>query len=704
MGSPISFSIMGQVFAATMVLDYYAGLAREYAFEERRAGMLGPTLVRREPVGVVGGDRAVERAAVRHDAEARPALASGSTVVLKPAPETPLDAYLLAEVARGGRPARRACVNIVPAGREVGEHLVTHPDVDKVVVHRLHGGGPQDRVRSAASSSSAARSSSAASRRRSSSTTPTSRTTIAGPLPASLMNNGQACVAQTRILAPRARYDEVVDALAEAVSARRRSATRSTPRPTIGPLVASASATASRATSPRARRRAPASSSAAAVPPGSTKGWYVEPTVFADVDNDMTIAQEEIFGPVLSVIPYDDVDDAVAHRQRLRLRALRLGVDRRPEAGRRRRPPGAHRHLRRQRHGHGLRVALRRLQAVGHRPRARARGPRAYLEPKTIVLPPVSNLPDLVPHTLRVDVADVAPAGVRSIAVDVHAAGGAPRVPGRVCLRARRRHVAVATSISGRLRRVGNFSMARHLRDRGFVVVTVDPPAVGESDAPDDGYTLTPDVVADVNAFAIDHVLTRWPDALPIGVGHSAGALLTVVQQAASSNVRRARTARFRRWRPSPVRVRARSWKREPMPTTSGGDRRTDPPERFGRPLPRGSTATSEFLLGGMPVPEPVLDALGSVRSGLLAVVGLTSMIPGSVAREMAAVDVPVFLGLGEHDIAGDPQSIPACFTGSPEVTVYVLPDAGHNHNVAPDREVLWDRFASWAGQVPQVL
>ena len=71
MGSPISFSVMGQVFAATMVLDYYTGLAREYAFEERRQGVLGPTLVRREPVGVVGAHRPVERAAVRHHAEAR---------------------------------------------------------------------------------------------------------------------------------------------------------------------------------------------------------------------------------------------------------------------------------------------------------------------------------------------------------------------------------------------------------------------------------------------------------------------------------------------------------------------------------------------------------------------------------------------------------------------------------------------------------
>ena len=63
-------------------------------------------------------------------------------------------------------------------------------------------------------------------------------------------------------------------------------------------------------------------------------------------------------------------------------------------------------------------------------------------------------------------------------------------------------------------------------------MVTLDPPAVGESDEPDDGYTLTPDLVADVNAHAFDQVLARWPDATRIGVGHSAGALLTVVQQA----------------------------------------------------------------------------------------------------------------------------------------------------------------------------
>jgi pimeloyl-ACP methyl ester carboxylesterase len=301
--------------------------------------------------------------------------------------------------------------------------------------------------------------------------------------------------------------------------------------------------------------------------------------------------------------------------------------------------------------------------------------------------------------TLRVDVADVAPAGVRTLAVDIHE----PESVGA------RPTVCVCIPGGGMSRgyfdlqpppELGNYSMARHLVDRGFVVVTVDPPAVGESDVPDDGYTLTPELVADVNAHAIEQVLARWPGAFRVGVGHSAGALLTVVQQARRQTYGALGLLGF----------------------GSGGHDRfalsteelgvgDDPDElraaivdltrqRFGRPLPRGSTATSDFLLGGMSVPEAALDALGAVKSALLAVVGLTSMIPGSVAREMAAIDVPVFLGLGEHDIAGDPHGIPAYFRGCHDLTLFVLAATGHNHNVAPAREVLWDRLARWAGEL----
>ncbi len=241
---------------------------------------------------------------------------------------------------------------------------------------------------------------------------------------------------------------------------------------------------------------------------------------------------------------------------------------------------------------------------------------------------------------------------------------------------------------------VGNFSMVRHLVDRGFVVVTLDPPGVGESDVPDDGYTLTPDVVADVNAYGFDQVLAAWPDAVRIGVGHSAGALLTVVQQ-----------ARHRTYDGLGLFGFGRGGHEQFALTQQERDQAGGIVEltrqRFGDPLPGGgSTTTSPFLLGGMEVPPEALEALGSVKTRLLGVVGLTSMIPGSVDAEMAAVDVPVFLALGEHDIAGDPRAIPACFAGSNDFTLFVLPGTGHNHNIAPDRELLWERFVVWARSI----
>ncbi len=117
-GSPISFSVMAQVFAATMVLDYYAGLAREYAFEEPRDGVLGPVIVRREPVGVAGAIVPWNVPLFTTVLKMGPAFAAGCTMVLKPAPETPLDAYTLAEIAiEAGLPP--GVLNIVAAGREV---------------------------------------------------------------------------------------------------------------------------------------------------------------------------------------------------------------------------------------------------------------------------------------------------------------------------------------------------------------------------------------------------------------------------------------------------------------------------------------------------------------------------------------------------------------------------------------------------------
>ncbi len=308
MGSPISFSVMGQVFASTMVLDYYTGLAREYAFEDFRQGALGPVVVRREPVGVVGAIVPWNVPLFTIMLKLGPALASGSTVVLKPAPETPLDAYLLAEVFEEvGLPA--GVVNIVQAGREVGEHLVTHRDVDKIGFTGSTAAGKKIGALCGASLKRCTLELGGKSAAIVLDDADLS-TAIPGLLPNSIMNNGQACIAQTRILASRARYDEVVDALATAMAASKVGEPLD-PETGVGPLVAERQRDRVMGYIEKGREEGARVVTGGGRPAGFETGWYVEPTVFADVDNKMTIAQEEIFGPVLAVIPYDSEEDAV---------------------------------------------------------------------------------------------------------------------------------------------------------------------------------------------------------------------------------------------------------------------------------------------------------------------------------------------------------------------------------------------------------
>ena len=308
-GCPYSFSIMGQVYAATAVFDYYAGLAREFEFESLRAGMLGPTIVRQEGVGVCAGIIPWNVPLFITALKLAPALASGSTIVIKPAPETPLDAYVLAEILeKVGLP--EGVVNIVPAGREVGEHLVRHPDIDKVSFTGSTAAGRKigaicgeqlKRVTLELGGKSAAIICSDADM----------DAVLPQLMPAALMNNGQACVAQTRILAPRARYGEIRDALAEAVRTYKVGDPLD-PETECGPLVAERQRARVEAYIAAGRAEGATLVVGGGRPAGFDRGFYVDPTLFADVDNSMTIAQEEIFGPVLSLIPYDDDHDAVA--------------------------------------------------------------------------------------------------------------------------------------------------------------------------------------------------------------------------------------------------------------------------------------------------------------------------------------------------------------------------------------------------------
>ena len=309
MGSPISFAQLAQAPAPWMMLNSFIAEAAKYPWEEERAGMMGSLIVRSEGVGVVGAIVPWNVPQFVTMSKLAPALLSGSTIVIKPSPETPLDAMLMAELLdEAGIP--KGVVSVIPAGREVGEHLVRHKGVDKIAFTGSTAAGRTiasicgeqlKRVSLELGGKSAAIILDDADL----------AATMEGLKFASLMNNGQACVAQTRILASRKNYATVVDALGEAVKGMK-VGDPDDPTTEIGPLVAE-----------RQQERvekyiALGQEEGARVvvggngrPQGFDKGWYVQPTVFADVTNDMRIAQEEIFGPVLAVIPFDDVDDAV---------------------------------------------------------------------------------------------------------------------------------------------------------------------------------------------------------------------------------------------------------------------------------------------------------------------------------------------------------------------------------------------------------
>lgn len=117
--------------------------------------------------------------------------------------------------------------------------------------------------------------------------------------------------------------------------------------------------------------------------------------------------------------------------------------------------------------------------------------------------------------------------------------------------------------------------------------------------------------------------------------------------------------------------------------------------ERFGRPASEGATGTSPFLLA-VDVPDEARAAIATAAGTQLNLCGLWSMIPGASDDQLAAVDVPTFLGVGEHDITGEPRLIPGHLTGCRDLTLYVCPTCGHNHNVAPTRTLLWDRLVRW--------
>ncbi|HZM42831.1 MAG TPA: aldehyde dehydrogenase [Acidimicrobiales bacterium] len=308
MGSPASWAIMGQVFAPTMVLDGWADLARTFPFEEIRPGAMGPVLVRKEPVGVSAGIIPWNVPLFIVALKLGAALAAGAPMILKPSPETPLDGYILGEILDEIE-LPQGMVSILPAGREIGEYIVRHPGVDKV---GFTGSTAAGRKVGAICGELLKRCTLELGGKSAAIILEDADLASAIPMlmPSALMNNGQACIAQTRILAPRARYDDVVEAVAQAVKAQT-VGDPADPTVAVGPLVAERQRDRVLGYIDKGKAEGAKLSVGGGRPAGLDKGWFVEPTLFVDVDNRMTIAQEEIFGPVLAVIGYDGPEDAV---------------------------------------------------------------------------------------------------------------------------------------------------------------------------------------------------------------------------------------------------------------------------------------------------------------------------------------------------------------------------------------------------------
>lgn len=307
-GVTIPHSQMLNGAAAPMIWDYALEAGAALQFEEARTTPTGEVLIRREPVGTVLSIMAYNGPVPLMGMKVIPALIAGCPVIIKFAPESALTGRILSEaVAQAGLP--EGVVSSLCAGVEVTQHLVASADIDMIT---LTGGTAVaiDIVR------------------RSSDRLARTLLELGGKAPAILGEDadleaivpglvegcsgyvGQVCVTLSRILAPRSRYDEVVERMAAGLAALRVGDPFDA-QSDRGPLAVE-----------RARDRtehfvATALQQGASVvtggrrPPHLDRGWFYEPTLLRDVDNSMTVAQEEVFGPVTCVIPYGDLDDAV---------------------------------------------------------------------------------------------------------------------------------------------------------------------------------------------------------------------------------------------------------------------------------------------------------------------------------------------------------------------------------------------------------
>lgn len=257
-----------------------------------------------------------------------------------------------------------------------------------------------------------------------------------------------------------------------------------------------------------------------------------------------------------------------------------------------------------------------------------------------------------------------------------------------------------------------SFSFARQMAARGFICVLIDHLGVGESTRPADGYALTADILAAANADATEQALTRinngsavkdlppMPEIRSVGVGHSMGAMLTVVQQAQYPRHAGIAVLGFStRGLPEYLSPEARALAGDPAAARREVPRLAR--AMFKEDYPKiGRSSDGSQLYAGLHAEPAGVEAIKSARERLLPVPAYHSMLPGNVAPEAAQIGVPVFVGLGELDMAGPPGDAPKAFSASPAVELVVLPKTGHSHFIFGARHELFDRLAEWAAKL----
>jgi len=309
-GSPKMFSQMVQAGLSVGDWEPYANIIENYDWEEQ----VGNSLVIKEPIGVVGCITPWNYPLYLIVCKIAPAFAAGCTVVLKPSEITPLNAYLLTEAIHEAQLPAGVFNMVVGHGPEVGAAITAHPEIDMVsftgsgragkevtksaaeTIKRVHmelGGKSANIVLDDADPA----------------------TIAMGSVFGCFLNSGQTCSALTRLLVPRSREQEFVDAVvAEASQVKLVDPKADEPDlfHSLGPLSSAAHRDRVRSYIQKGiDEGATVAVGGPEQPEEFDKGFYVKPTVFTGVTPDMTIAQEEIFGPVLSIIAYDDDDDAV---------------------------------------------------------------------------------------------------------------------------------------------------------------------------------------------------------------------------------------------------------------------------------------------------------------------------------------------------------------------------------------------------------